>query len=463
MAARTVDLLLNLDTEGKPPAIRDLTKWFNELEQEAKQVRQELQKALDPKRAQELDARLKYINSDIKLIHGEAQKRTLEKSLKAASQQANQLRERMEKVQQVGSRIAFVGAAIVAPFTLAVKKYVDTVGEGEETSKRILELSERWKDSQVRIGRVTAEILLPTLEKALDVVDKITAFAEANPEFVKSAVGIGASLVVLGGIVSTTAQIVSTIATVKGLLAGVGLAGTASGTASGAGLVSAISAGISAAAPILTLVAITIAAAELTRRLVNWALGTDTTWRDIGVTMQQLLFISMEGWKLIPELLTDLFTETWSNYLEIGSKLWNMGLNRIRDFFNSLIQSIVNGFNTFGQYLSQGFSSLANMFSNSQSLGTGVRGYASGGYITHAGLFMGGEAGKEFVMNNATTKAAESMIGGNLNQASLLRSLSGGGSRHVSYYDARKFDSMPSSDARRLMKDEILKGLLGAF
>ena len=101
-----------------------------------------------------------------------------------------------------------------------------------KTVAGILAASERWEASQVRLGKIVTEVLLPYLEKALDIVDKITAIAEANPGAVKAALGIGGTLVVLGGMLSTAASIVSTIATVQGLAASLGMA-TAGSTVAG--------------------------------------------------------------------------------------------------------------------------------------------------------------------------------------------------------------------------------------
>jgi len=131
----------------------------------------------------------------------------------------NRTREQMEKLQQVGARLALTGAAITAPLIASVKRYSDSVGNGESTSRRLIEASERWKDAQVRIGRVTAEQILPALDKALGIVEKIADYAEKNPDAVKGVLTIGASLAAAGALVTTVAQVVSTAATLKGAAA----------------------------------------------------------------------------------------------------------------------------------------------------------------------------------------------------------------------------------------------------
>lgn len=390
----------------------------------------------------------------------------IQKGLQDIEKQANRTREKMEKLANVGNKLALVGGAIVAPFALAMKKYVDATKETEPTSKRLVELSKKWEDSQIRIGRVTAEILLPTLEKTLDVVDKIAAFAEENPGAIKAAVGIGGTLVVLGGLLSTTAQIVSTIATVQGLAAGwtaanaTTLAGITVGGAGAAGGASAGAIGTAVAGaltPVLVGAAALAIGGEVGRRLTNALLGTNTTWKDIGVTVKQLLFIAGEGWKMLPGFLSNLFKDAFSNISQIVYKVGNNIISGIANFFKGLGQSIVNGFKSFGQGISDGFGKIAS------AIGGLLRGkQAAGGYANKAGLYMRGEAGKEFVINNSTTRAAESVIGGNLTQERLLQALAAGG-RKVSYYDARRFDASVSANDRRMIANETILAITGAL
>lgn len=410
----------------------------------------------------------------------------VEKSLKDVEAQANRTRERMEKIAQVGNRLALVGSAITAPFILAMKKYVDTAGETEGTSKRIVELGKRWEESQVRIGRVTAEIVLPALEKALDVVDKVAAFAEKNPGAIKAAVGIGGTLVVLGGLLSTAASIVSTIATVQGVAAsfGIGTAattaaattGTAALTAGGIG--TAVTTGITAflSSPAF-LALLVLAAAEGTRQIFNAVTGQNQTWADIGKTLGQLLILSAEGWDIIlgffgadtnlSGLLANAFNTSDINlktgfqaYLRdtgrgivdgIRKAIADLG-NAIRGYFSEMINSFISGLSSLGNSISSAISGLIS----------GLPGFADGGMITSNSIFRGGERGREFVLNNQTTRAAESIIGGTLTQQRLLEALAGG-SKKISYYDNRRIDSNLSANDRRYITNDVISALNGAL
>ena len=352
--------------------------------------------------------------------------------LKQVEQQAYKTRASMEKIANIGNKMAFVGGAIIAPFALAMKKYLDTAKETEPTSKRLVELGKKWEESQVRIGRVTAEIVLPTLEKALVIVDKIAAFAEKNPDAIKAALGIGGTLVVLGGLLSTTATIVSTLATIQGLaagfvganaagLAGVGAAGAGAG---GAGMLAGL-------APILLAVLTNpltwaIAALVLIKPLMNYLLGTNQTWADIAATGHKALIII--GY-YIDRLITS-----------IGSFFANMGRN------------IYDGMVKLGAWIVNGIRGLIGL--------TPIK--DSGGPIGK-GLFRN-MGGREFVMTNQTTKAAENVIGGNLTQQRLLQALAGGGgSKRVSYYDSRRFDASVSANDRRMIANDTINALAGAL
>lgn len=439
MATRTIDILLNLQNK-KTTANADLLKTFTELEKKASNLQKAIDRVGDGKNAEKLKARLAGVKSEMQQIDAEAKKRTLENNLKRAGEQANRTREKMEKLAQVGNRLALVGGAITAPFILAMKKYVETAKDTEGTSKRIIELQNKWAESQVKIGRVTAEILLPTLEKALDVVNKIADFAEKNPGAIKAALGIGGSLVVIGGFLSTAASIVSTLATIQGLAAGLGIGGAAAG---GAGLSAALAPVIAALAPVAVIagqvaliVGAVVIAAEATRQLLNWALGTETTWNDILVTASQVGFLIEYGFK------------------QLGGWIKN-GISVI---VRGIAFQIANVFNAFRSVFSSVSAALANIANAIRSF-LRLPKKAEGGMTN--GLSIAGEAGREFIMSNQTTRQAENMLGGRLTQERLLNALSGG--RRVNYYDNRRVSGELSPSQMHALKNGVLEAMAGAL
>lgn len=485
MTERTIDILVRLNS--KPADAKKLMDDFKALEKEAEKLQKILKGTLamegpDGAQSKRLKAELEAVNQKMKAIGAEAKKNELAKSLALATAKANQLRERMEKVAQVGQTLALTGTAILAPFAIAMKKYVDTVGETEPTSKRLVELGQRWTESQVRLGRVTAEIVLPALEKALDVVDKITEFAEKNPGFVQAALGVGGFLVVAGSLLSTVATVVKTLATIQSITGGLGIGTAATGATTGAaasGVTAAtVTSGVlGAIGSALFLATVTLAAAEGTRLIFNAITGQNQTWADIGNTVKQLLVFSAEGWDLLfgffgaeTNFSTALSQLLHTSDLNIGqyvttsakSIVSNLG-TAIKGAASSLINGIVGAVSNLARSVLDGISGFAqSVVSSITGLFSAIPGMATGGEISAPGLFMGGERGREFVMSNRTTKAAESIIGGTLTQQRLLQALAGGQKR-ISYYDSRKFDASVSTNDRRIIRNETMLALSEAI
>ena len=398
----------------------------------------------------------------------------MESGLKRIENQANRTRERMEKIVQVGNRIAMAGAAMVAPYALAMNKYLEAQKEIEKNggvmdanARRMIALQERWAKAQERIGAVATEVLLPYLEKALDLVDKIAAFAEQHPDAVKAALGIGSAMVLIGGALSTVGTIVQTLATVQGLMAGVGAIGGAEGI--GASLVAiapAIGSAIAAAAPFLAIAAAVALAAEATRNILNWALGTNTTWADIGVTIKQLFAISAAGWQTVPQQLSTIYGGIFQNGVQIIQKLGDIfvrNLNIIGQFIvngvgrwlDSLRNSFINAIMNSARFIANAVSSLSRIFS-------GLTGKATGGYVGNQVVRVG-ERGREFVMSNSTTRAAESIIGGSLTQQRLLQSVARGASVYQNMRFSGSIGAADKREVKNIARRAAFEGIAEAF
>jgi hypothetical protein len=140
------------------------------------------------------------------------------KEAQAAKKRFAEMREQAEKLQQVGTQLSLAGAAIGAPLLLAARNYVNTIGTGEQVSRRWLSTTEQMEKSTLRIGRVAAEQLLPVMEKIADVAEKAADYAEKNPEAVGNVLKVAAALVVSG-------QAISLLAGTRKLFAGIGEVG----------------------------------------------------------------------------------------------------------------------------------------------------------------------------------------------------------------------------------------------
>jgi len=124
--------------------------------------------------------------------------------------------------------------------------------------------------------------------------------------------------------------------------------------------------------------------------------------------------------------------------------------------------TVVNGQVSTSQWLGDAITRVGQGLINAFTLGgLGlITGKADGGMIGK-GLFMGGENGREFVMNNQTTRAAESLLGGQLTQERLISALAGG--KRISYHDSRRFDSSVSAADRRMIANETILAITGAL
>lgn len=122
-----------------------------------------------------------------------------------------QVSEAGAKLREVGSVMAGMGAAIIAPFALAANEYVRRFGQLEGTSRNFLKAQERQADATARLGRIAAQALTPALNQVAAISEKIAAFAERHPELVNAALGAGTALVVGGGALAMAGQAVDTL------------------------------------------------------------------------------------------------------------------------------------------------------------------------------------------------------------------------------------------------------------
>lgn len=373
-------------------------------------------------------------------------------ALRKMEVQAAKTRQTMQKIGQVGTQLGVAGAAVLAPFTIALKKYMELqknldANQQDEKYKKIVALQTEWNDSMARLGAIVAEKVLPSLEKGMGYIEKAVDWLEKNPGAVTALLGAGATLLTAAAVLQTISQVglflsgISSVASALG--AGGGAATVAGGAAGMAGLGTSIAAAISAAAPFIAIAVAVAAAAEGTRLLLNWALGTSTTWKDIGVTALQTLNILGHGIISIGKWFYDLPGK-------IG-KFINDGVmyivNGIGNAISSIASFIYNGLLSLGDSISTGISGLIS----------GMTGFADGGMITDNGIFRGGERGREFVMSNATTRAAERVIGGQMTQQNLLAALAGG--RRITYTDNRRIDSRLSASDRRVLRDDVMSAI----
>jgi len=125
-----------------------------------------------------------------------------------------QLRAAGRELRQVGLEMGLVGAAIGGPLLAAAKAFVDANAKTSAVARAWQADTDKITANYQRIGGVVAREMLPAMDQAGKLVDKLATFAEQNPGLVKMALGAsgalvagGASLVVLGQATQTAANI----------------------------------------------------------------------------------------------------------------------------------------------------------------------------------------------------------------------------------------------------------------
>ena len=459
MAVRTIDILLDL--QATPASAQKLKAEFEALEKKAVNLQKAIDRVGAGKNADKLKTSLAGVKSKMQEIDTEANKRILETNLKRAGEQAGKTRNALEKMKQAGMAMGMVGGAILAPFALALKKYMDTAKEDDPVAKRMRALGTQLTDFQTRLGAVVAKQILPALERVAPYIDKVITFFEKNPGFVDAALALGGILVGASTILSTVGTIGTAIMGLQTIASSLGIGGgAAAGSAGLAAGLATIGPMIIAALPAIITAAIMVGMAYLGGNIGLWIgnalAGTNQTWGDIGTTVKQIFIMAGWGWKLL--------------FQNIGagiSKLLNgvgQSARAVGEYFMKGITYLWTGISTYIgnliKSISAGFTNLGTAFTDGIKGLLGLPKKAAGGMTD--GLSIAGEAGREFVMSNSTTRAAEGIIGGGLSQQRLLDALQGGG-RKISYYDARRIDASVSKVQRDQIMNMTISALSGAL
>lgn len=232
MVDKSVKVLLDFEVETqKTQAVKSelsrLSSEFSKLANNAKNLKDAIEISLaHGESTKELEQELKSVRSEMGKLSDQA--KTLNKSAKQTFQE---MRESAEKFAQVGSRLAIAGAAITAPFLLSANKYVQAAGVAESASSRWMSSMRSLEQSQMRVGRVTTDVLNPGLEQAARLAEQLSSALEKNPQLVSGVLGLGATLTTAGAAITGGAQIAGSLATLKSLQAGGGAEGMLAGGA----------------------------------------------------------------------------------------------------------------------------------------------------------------------------------------------------------------------------------------
>jgi hypothetical protein len=172
---------------------------------------------------------------------------------KGAAQAASSLQsvgKTEDSINKVGIRLAAIGAVMSGAILKGAKDYVSAVGMGSSVSRSWQASTLQLQEAYTKIGGVFATVLLPVMQKAADLADKIASFFQKNPDLAKLAVGAAGAATVVGGTALAVVQgaktitAIQTIGTALGI--GGGVAGGAATAAAAGGAFGATTAGAAA-------------------------------------------------------------------------------------------------------------------------------------------------------------------------------------------------------------------------
>ncbi|MCB0207706.1 MAG: hypothetical protein KDJ52_00160 [Anaerolineae bacterium] len=127
-------------------------------------------------------------------IDAEEATRRVEDQMEAIESHGDKVRNFAGYFGDIAGTLALTGAAIAGPLVLAATSFVDKAGQADATSRDWLATTKELERSQQRVGRIAAQAILPVLETAADLAEKVADFAEAHPAIVKAALGVGGAL-----------------------------------------------------------------------------------------------------------------------------------------------------------------------------------------------------------------------------------------------------------------------------
>jgi len=438
-----------------------------------------------------------------------------------AALRAKELGDLKEKAAWIerGARPLFTaGIAGFTAITLLAKKYIDSTEESNEITKRWAASSERVSASQMRIGKIAAEAVLPLYEKLADIAEKTADFAEKNPGVLEA--GLKASIVAagLGGIGLLVSKGITLYADIKmiavgdmqllaakimsdaaqkqlaaatgGKIAGAGGAAATAGKVATGGAAAAGGGAAIGTATTAMLVAAPVLAGILTKEVGNAlqrALGQEeSTWGDIATTWTQAIqlpikFGLLELSKVAPEAAGKLNMAysalwSWTSLLEPNAaavtanasaaqmqaqsaqRASNAMTNTARssDAAASSISRVPSALSSVASSISSFIQRIISGFSGTRTT-TKPPTHDYTGYAYTRTYAMAQDGKRQFVMSGDMTRIAEQMLGGQLNQQAVLNAMAGSGSsKSIRIDDRRRFSGEYTKSMRRAIQNDTV-------
>lgn len=179
-----------------------------------------------------------------KVKKGAGESNTSVKGLDASLQRIGKT---SDVLRTAGAALTVSFGAMSAGLLASAKNYVQSVGTGEQSSRRWLGANKEIEQANLRIGRVLASETVPYLEKAAELAERFADFSEKNPGLIGGIAAIAGGGTLLGGGAVAAGTVMSGFKNIAKAL-GMGGAAAAGASAAGAGAAGAAGAGAAGAA-----------------------------------------------------------------------------------------------------------------------------------------------------------------------------------------------------------------------
>lgn len=418
------------------------------------------------------------------------------------AKELGELKERAAWIESGAKPMLAAGVAGFTAITMLAKSYIDTTEETNAVTEAWAASSQKVQDAQMRIGKISAEAILPLYEKLADIAQKGAEFVEKNPGVIEA--GLKASMVLagLGGIGLLAAKGMRLYADVKmiavgdmQLVAAKLMSDAANKQLAAAGKVNPFAAAspktglpiaptaaaggvagstaIATAAQAALVVAAPIIAGFLTKELINSfqrAGGQEeTSWSDIGTTFTQVMQLPI---KLSLLELSKIAPETASKINNVQNSLFSFGQTQnavskttaYQTAANKQLEASSKSTSAALQGTSQALPSVgSSIVSFIQRIISSIGGSSNNapihdytGYAYSKTYRMANDGKKQFVMSGNMTRLAEQMLGGQLNQQMVMSAMAGGGNSRVVWQDQRRFSGEYTKSMRNAQRADTL-------
>jgi len=225
MDERALDILLRIGLDRgalqrASKGLEGVRGLLRSLEKDAEELRREIAKALDAKQeTRALVAQLEQVEAQIRDVQQAAREQARQGYMDQVRAGVQGMQQQAEQLERIGTRVGLAGAAILKGMWSSAEGYAQAMGGLESGSANWLAATREMEAAQTRLGRVSAEAMLPYKEALVKVMNSLAELGERSPGVAKALAAIGLGRGGSGGLAPAVAQGLRITADAKLLLA----------------------------------------------------------------------------------------------------------------------------------------------------------------------------------------------------------------------------------------------------